>query len=416
MDDHAVRAGEIRRTSEGWNAVATGRLTADDVGQASWASAELDRRNASLRLRGGTSWLAGDDRCPTLVVPLAVLACATEGEPAELQASTPWLGTRPVAQVAGGSRLLVARSDVWPGGATRLIGPAPLAAEPADRSWRHGPSSSFVLAEVESARLTDPRAEPPLLGSAAEGDPPRLPTRAVAGSRLVVAVAPEPERLRYGRVSLIGLLARAARGDPEVRFELATGVQGARVELGLELPRQPELAPDDRVWAVAAAAIGPLGEVSPLAWTIVGLDSTPPLVAVEAPFVNAPWPLTARLTGITEPGAVVEAGGRAQLAARNGSFLIEAQLPPWPQGFEVRARDRAGNESVVRVDVVGGIDYRRLPWIPILLGGLVGAAVLGSRRSVREAPAPMPADDEGASPVLEELSAGPIRSDRRDRG
>jgi hypothetical protein len=46
----------------------------------------------------------------------------------------------------------------------------------------------------------------------------------------------------------------------------------------------------------------------------------------------------------------------------------------------------------------------------------VGAAVLGSRRSVREAPAPMPADDEGAMPVLQELSAGPIRSDRRDRG
>lgn len=416
MDDHAVRAGEIRRTREGWAVVATGRLTAADVGQASWAAAELDRRNASLRLRGGTAWLTGDDRCPTLVVPLAVVPCAPDDEPAGVQVGTPWLGTRPVAEVAGGSRLLVARSDVWPGGATRLVGPAPLAVAPAGHSWRHGPSSSFVLAEADPARLTDPAVEPPLLGAAAEGDPPHLPMQATDGSRLVVAVAPEPERLRYGRVSLISLLARAARGDPEVRFELAEGPEGGRAEIGLELPRQPELAPSDRVWAVAAAAIGPLGEVSPLAWTIVGLDSAPPLVAVEAPFLSAPWPLTARLAGITEPGAVVEAGGREQVAGRDGRFRIDAQLPPWPQRVEVRARDRAGNESVVRVDVVGGIDYRRLPWIPILLVGLLGAAVLGTRRPVREAPAPTPAGDEGARPVLEELTAGPIDPPRRGRG
>jgi hypothetical protein len=416
MDEDGVQAGEIRRTREGWAVVVTGRLSAADVGQARWTAAELDRRNASLRLRGGTAWLTGRPDCPALVVPLAVLPCADGtggGPPIEGPA---WLATRPLADVAHGDRILVARSDRWAGLPGRLTAPAPLAAEPAGQSLRHGPSSPFRLAEVAATALSSSRVRAPILAAEAEGDPPRLRATAMPDVRVLVAVLPDARGVRS--VNLIGLLARSGRDEPEIRLQTIAGSRDEAVEVTLSLPPQADRPVDERSWTVAAAAIGPLGDVSTLTRAVVPLDATPPPLALEAPFLSPPWPLAARLTGRTEPGATtVEVGGVARPVEPDGTFSLDARLAPWPQPVEVRARDRAGNETVVRVEVVGGLDYRRLPWIPILLVSLLGAAVVGTRRPVRVAELPPPSGfDDDARPVLEELTAGPIRRRPFDEG
>jgi hypothetical protein len=403
MDGDAVRVAEVRPLRGGWSAELVRTAAMKGAAGSDWEAALVDRRNASLRQRGGAAWLdaRGGASCQALVIPLAIAGC--DGE---VEAGPAWLATRPIARVPGpgGGGLLVARSDSWGGIPSRLTAPAPLAAEPPGAVLRHGPSGTFTLAEVAGRELSSRSPEAPVVEPLV-GDPPEVSLRASAGTRVLVASS-SPTDVPLPRASLAGVLAGARRND---RLELhrLDGPAGSRVELRLPLGGS-----GDR-WDVTAAAIGPLGDVSPVVRAAVAVDDAAPALTVDTPLLSAPWPFSTTLRGSTEAGATLRGSGEAVDVAADGSFELEAQLAPWPQPVELRARDRAGNETVVRVDVVGGFDYRRLPWAAVLLGVLVAAALLGSRRSVRRQPEPDLAEPAN---TIEELHAGPIPPlDRRGR-
>jgi hypothetical protein len=121
-----------------------------------------------------------------------------------------------------------------------------------------------------------------------------------------------------------------------------------------------------------------------------------------------PWPLTTELLGATEPGARVRHAGRVVEVALDGTFRVPAVLAPWPQPIEVRALDPAGNMTVSRIDVVGGIDYRRLPWAPILLGALLVGAAVGGRLAGRGGVTRGSTTATGVEP-WNEIEDGPVR-------
>lgn len=99
---------------------------------------------------------------------------------------------------------------------------------------------------------------------------------------------------------------------------------------------------------------------------------------------------SATVRGVVAPHASVTVDGRPADVDRAGGFATTVDAWPWPRRVEVIARDPIGNEVVERIEVIGLVDYRGLPWP--LLGGLAtvgaGAALFlrTPRRRSRSAP------------------------------
>ena len=70
--------------------------------------------------------------------------------------------------------------------------------------------------------------------------------------------------------------------------------------------------------------------------------------------------------------------------------------PPWPRTVVVVARDPFGGEQRATVEVIGLVDYRGLPWVPIAgAATLVGGAVLFLRTPRHRPLAERPGLDDG---------------------
>ncbi len=185
------------------------------------------------------------------------------------------------------------------------------------------------------------------------------------------------------------------------------------VELSLDGLTMTDGTPAER-WAVFVVAIDDSGDVAAPVATLVTQDLVGPAVEMAAPVTSPVWPQPARLVGTVEVGATVTVDGEAVVEmGERGAFEIETPLAPWPQTLRVVATDQAGNETVLEVSVVGGYDYRVLPWPAILAVGLLAAAIVsgivGSRRR-RGAGAMAPPGLTGSGDPLPELEELPPRS------
>ena len=188
------------------------------------------------------------------------------------------------------------------------------------------------------------------------------------------------------------------------------------VDVRVPLKPAPGLAARAASWRTAVVSIGPRGEVSAAVHAQVAVDAAAPALVLARPFLSPPWPFTTTLHGTTEPGATVQLDGRDIPVSRDGSFTITSQLLPWPQRLELRAEDPTGNETVLSADVIGGLDYRRLPWAAILVVTLVAATVIASLRSPRPvAPIWAAGADREPSNEIEEVVSGPRPTVRRVR-
>jgi hypothetical protein len=180
------------------------------------------------------------------------------------------------------------------------------------------------------------------------------------------------------RVGVIPVPPASTAGANPGSVALALPLGGAPVDPG------PSPAPLAAAWRVSALGLNAYGMPSPIVVTLVAVDTTGPNLAIDPPFTSVPWPLTATLRGTAEPGSRVGLdGGPLVEAALNGAFEIRTQLAPWPQDLEIRAVDEHSNVTTRTLDVVGGIDYRRLPWQTIL----VAAVLLGAAMSTWRGPA-----------------------------
>ncbi len=427
--DGSVRTERRWRDTDG-EIVADGgsTLSASDIGPERWRFIREAARSAAARQVAPGAWTgdALDIGCPDLVIPAAILPC---GEPG-LRPGAAWLATRPVAvmDIEGRRRLLVAAGIGWDPSAGLPPAPTPLAAGPGGW-WRHGPSTPFALSEVRAQDVTYFRDFPIPRASvdATTAADATIAMPGFTGTRLFVMAAALSEGQEVpegGDPSAFTALAVAGGGGQAahvVRVPVAAGLESGRdgsfVRLSLADVTLSDGSPAAR-WSMRVVAINDWGEVGQPAFGVVSRDIRGPTLSLEVPFVSPIWPFAARLRGAAEPGSTVQISGIEEPIEldRRGQFVIDTTLAPWPQDLRLSAVDASGNRTERAVSVIGGIDYRRLPWALLGALGLLllvtvrglgtggpARAVVGAVTPGRWAPA---GSDDGPQPEIEDLPPG----------
>lgn len=378
----------------------------------------------------------GTDGCPDLVLPLVIVTC---GDPASasytFRRGPELLGTRPVGTVGTGlfRRLLTAQAASWSAD-VGLRAPTPLPAwgGGGHGGWRIGPSAPFVLAELSVSDLLYFPTFPvpsPTMEVRATGRPSVVHASGWSGSAYLARIQalndgdPEPigtpefgEFLDGPATALSGPVpGEAAR---VVRISVppghAAGTDTAAASIPLEDVRTQDGQPARR-WVVTFVAINAWGEISEPISRVVNRDMSGPTMTVAAPFLTAPWPLTARITGIAEPGATVQVDDGALLTTTSrGAFETRLTLAPWPQDVTFRAVDPTGNETVRTISMVGGLDYRQLPWQLIVALLILAAVMAGTIVEGRRAKARLVAGDRSSITLGAGRQRRPSGRRRRD--
>jgi hypothetical protein len=399
-------------------------LAGDAMDPVRWSILSSAITAAGTHQSTSNAWMgdAVEQGCPLVVLPGAILPCPTD----ELRSGAAWLATRPVAAMTIDGRrvLLVAAGLRWLPGTGLPASPTPAAASPAGW-WRHGPSTPFALSEIGSDDIVDFESVPTPTANieSANTRDGAVAVRGHAGTRLFTTITPLPEE-QIGPVAATDILAGLSSSPgPGGR----TAVVRIPVPSGLESGRDASVAPldigDIRLsdgqgtsrWAIQVVPINDWGEWGrPFARTIMH-DAVGPTLALDEPFTSPIWPFPAHLAGLSEPGSTVRVDGIGDLDVdARGGFTIETPLAPWPQTFRVTTTDPAGNVAVGQFTIVGGIDYRRLPWPGILAGALLASVAIrwlfGGRRNryAGDDATRRSADsvDDGSTPVIEELPPG----------
>lgn len=356
--------------------------------------------------------------CADVFIPAAILPC---GE-TTLRAGPSWIASRPLGLFGQGSgrRLLLAAGIEWD---ERLPAAPTPAASDIPGWWRHGPSVPFVLSEVRAADATYFRDFPiphaTIERVAGPGGTVDLP--GFTGARLFVGVTGASADATEPVVTDDILRSAASSSERRLVARVAVPPGGesgrdggfTRVDLGPSRVDEPGTGR----WIVTVVPINEWGEVGVPAAALVGSDSTPPTLGVDAPFSTPLWPVEAEIPGVAEPGTTVFVDGRGRVDVdRRGRFAIRTTLAPWPQTFRISATDAAGNVTTREVTVVGGVDYRQFPWSAIATAVLLLAAgisgIVGSQRtrgsgtSGRASAGDGRWLDEGPQPEIEDLPPG----------
>jgi hypothetical protein len=166
--------------------------------------------------------------------------------------------------------------------------------------------------------------------------------------------------------------------------------------LVVPMPPPPVATPDPRYRAIVGVTT-PGGHSYLASWDVHVLTRPPPLAA------SASTPLGSErvdVSGGSTRFAKVRVAGREVGVDADGRFSTVVAAPPWPTDIVVTAVDPLGNEARVTVTAIGWIDYRQLPWGPVAVSVVGGAAVLLALRVPRSRPVPRRADDDA---MLEEL-------------
>ena len=158
----------------------------------------------------------------------------------------------------------------------------------------------------------------------------------------------------------------------------ATEVSDEAVTVAFE-PRQGD--ENERLEA-SIITVSPTGIASSATWDVAVYRQPPD---VSATTESELFSLRARIRGQAPPGTSLTVDGRAVEVSASGDFDVEVDAPAWPRDVQVVARDPIGNEAVELLEVIGFVDYRGLPWIPIVgtLTVLAGIALFVRTPSLR---------------------------------
>ncbi len=142
----------------------------------------------------------------------------------------------------------------------------------------------------------------------------------------------------------------------------------------------------------AILVIGPTGAVSSVSWEAEILREPPELTASAQ---TEAFALRSTIMGRADDGASIIVDGNAVEPLATGGFQFEVDAPIWPRDVVVVARDPLGTETVQRLEVVGFLDYRGLPWVPMVGVATVAFGLLLFVRIPRQRSVPMVADGDG---------------------
>jgi hypothetical protein len=242
------------------------------------------------------------------------------------------------------------------------------------------PESWLSIAPIEAVLHAGTLAggfEPPIEG--AVGGASRAATLVTAAAGFHARVSGPPG----SRVAVFGMGATTRAVVPE----------SGMLSVAIKPPTSD--AADPRLEA-GLIVLTPAGQAYAVDWTVQVLTEPPRLVAAAAtPFLSS----QVRLSGHVPPGTRLTLNGSSIPAGPDGRFAAEVPAPPWPSDVRVEATDPVGNRSIRVLSVVGLFDYRRLPWIPIVVLVTLVVALALFLRGPRAQPLPMAEGDAG----LEEI-------------
>lgn len=151
---------------------------------------------------------------------------------------------------------------------------------------------------------------------------------------------------------------------------------------------------------VRAVVVTPAGHGYIVAWRVRVLREPPPM-QVEAEWAALGFEVP--LHGSTDPKATILVDGAAVAVAADGTFTAHVAVPPWPTRVVVEAVDLVGNRTTATLSVVGLLDYRQLPWVPIIVAlTVVAAAGLFLLAPRLKPPSLTPHPDDGTLEDLDE--------------
>jgi hypothetical protein len=148
----------------------------------------------------------------------------------------------------------------------------------------------------------------------------------------------------------------------------------------------------NREFELSVFVIGPTGLTSGASWQAEALRVAPEVTASAEVDVLA---LQATISGRVTSGVTLTVDGASVVPSPSGAFRVEVDAPIWPRDVVVVARDPIGNEAVEHLEIVGFVDYRGLPWIPIVGVATILAGILLFVRtpSLRPESRPLPDGD-----------------------
>ncbi len=183
-----------------------------------------------------------------------------------------------------------------------------------------------------------------------------LPTFAVASTGYAARVRVPPGSL---------VLAQGAEDSEEILTESA-GELSLRFSAA-RAGRAPRLA-----------VITPSGRGYEVAWRVGR-------IIVSAPSLSAAGSTTflrgeSHVRGVSAPGVMLAVDGHAVAVQPDGGFESRIQADLWPRSVTVTATDPLGRTTSVTLNVVGYLDYLRLPWLPIVTLSLLALAAFAGWR------------------------------------
>jgi hypothetical protein len=270
---------------------------------------------------------------PAMLGAGALVSLDATGE-VEVTRAQPLLGTGPVGMAGNESDWLVGGS-AWFG-------------LPTSANLYGGFTTESVVAVVPLETLLAPDSEnvdPQLVGAtrtaSAAGE-----VLATTGDGFEVVVDGDPGTL------VITLVGR--------RTGVAEVVDGP-----ITVPVDPGGDDDDDNERIEATliTITPAGVATATTWDIDVYRQPPEVTAFTE---SEPFSLRSTIRGRVSDGVSVTVDGRPVELNANGAFGVEVDAPIWPRQVPVVATDPLGRQALEQLEVIGFIDYRGLPWIPII--------------------------------------------------
>jgi hypothetical protein len=160
-------------------------------------------------------------------------------------------------------------------------------------------------------------------------------------------------------------------GNPDDLRQVQIGFRGI-VRLTIDAPSAAGVT--DEVFSARLQVVTPAGHGYVARWEVQIRREPPPVVA-STPV--APLSFSVPVRGRTDPGATVLVDGVPVAVRADGSFDAQVSAGPIPRDVRIQVTDLVGNSSQHTLSVVGLVDFRRLPWIPVVavLTVLAGAVL-----------------------------------------
>ena len=152
--------------------------------------------------------------------------------------------------------------------------------------------------------------------------------------------------------------------DHSVPFQGEMGVEPLSIEVGPATERE-----GNQDFKAAIVVITPAGAAYTVAWEGRILREPPELAAVAQTNLLQ---LSATVSGVASPDSAVTIDGEPVATDAGGRFTLSVDAAIWPRDVVVTASDAIGNQGQERLSVVGVVDYRGLPWVPIVALVTVG--------------------------------------------